>query len=93
MNTYQSFIDGFVKRVMEYGYSEAEASEAFEKVSGFLGNPAYTGVNQAGTELEEGSGVGAHLKRNSGKYVGNRLLRTNWRPTWVNGWRIGGICT
>ena len=87
MNTQQqAYIEGFVKRANDYGFSDAEAVTILKQA--FLGEPAYKEKRELDEEElkgmsfkdvqkyltpEEGEGVMAHLKRNPGKYLGGSL--------------------
>jgi hypothetical protein len=71
----KAYLEGFMKRAAEYGYSESEISEAVKlaeegwgdlDVKGYAGNfPVITS--------EHNSGIIPHLKRNAGKYIGAGL--------------------
>ena len=86
MNTQQAYVEGFVKRAAEYGYSEEQALGYIKKA--LFGEPAYKEVPELSeedvksmrfkdmedfVEPEEGEGLMAHLKRNPGKYLGGAL--------------------
>ena len=82
----QAYIEGFVKRAAEYGYSEQQATSLLKKA--LFGESAYKEVPELSeedvkgmrfrdmedfVEPEEGEGLMAHLKRNPGKYLGGAL--------------------
>lgn len=82
----QAYINGFVKRASEYGYSEQQATNLLK--AALFGEPAYKEVPELSeeevknmrfrdmedfVEPREGEGLMAHLKRNPGKYLGGAL--------------------
>ena len=81
-----AYIEGFVKRASEYGYSQEQALGYIKKA--LFGDSAYKEVPEIDeedvksmrfrdmedfVEPQEGEGIMAHLKRNPGKYLGGAL--------------------
>jgi hypothetical protein len=71
----KAFLNGFVKRAIDYGFSENEAVKLFKKAEsgwGDLDLQRFDGKVPVIT-AEHNPGILAHLKRNAGKYVGGGI--------------------
>lgn len=78
MNTQQAYINGFVKRAEEHGFSHNEAVELLKSAAPFASSGGYEllpkdydhELNRVDLEQAKAPGILNHLKRNAGKYIG-----------------------